>query len=118
MQGSSNASGESSATTSQEGVPTDKETRLTGIYDLVALLTHKGRSVESGHYVAWVKQESGQFPGIVNSSGRKTMLNCLCLEEVIGTWHTYACTRLVLFLCNLDMYFDFVLHQTPSFFVY
>ena len=32
---------------------------MTGIYDLVAVLTHKGRSADSGHYVAWVKQESG-----------------------------------------------------------
>jgi ubiquitin carboxyl-terminal hydrolase 14 len=34
---------------------------MTGVYDLVAVLTHKGRSADSGHYVAWVKQESGQF---------------------------------------------------------
>lgn len=40
---------------------TDKETQLTGIYDLVAVLTHKGRSADSGHYVAWVKQTSGRF---------------------------------------------------------
>ncbi|KAG4182978.1 hypothetical protein ERO13_A09G080500v2 [Gossypium hirsutum] len=60
-EGSSNASGESTVTTSQEGVPSDKETRLTGIYDLVAVLTHKGRSADSGHYVAWVKQESGKW---------------------------------------------------------
>ncbi|KAG6551766.1 hypothetical protein Mapa_006857 [Marchantia paleacea] len=34
---------------------------LTGVYDLVAVLTHKGRSADSGHYVAWVKQESGKW---------------------------------------------------------
>ena len=39
----------------------DKEMQLTGVYDLVAVLTHKGRSADSGHYVAWVKQESGKF---------------------------------------------------------
>lgn len=33
--------------------------QLTGIYDLVAVLTHKGRSADSGHYVAWVKQDTG-----------------------------------------------------------
>ena len=43
------------------GGPTDKESHLTGIYDLVAVLTHQGRSADSGHYVAWVKQESGKF---------------------------------------------------------
>ncbi|KAJ6794612.1 ubiquitin carboxyl-terminal hydrolase 7-like [Iris pallida] len=37
------------------------KTQLTGIYDLVAVLTHKGRSADSGHYVAWVKQESGKW---------------------------------------------------------
>ncbi|KAG8481850.1 hypothetical protein CXB51_027195 [Gossypium anomalum] len=60
-EGSSNAGGESSATTSQEAVPSDKETSLTGIYDLVAVLTHKGRRADSGHYVAWVKQENGKW---------------------------------------------------------
>ncbi|KAL0319351.1 UNVERIFIED_CONTAM: Ubiquitin carboxyl-terminal hydrolase 6 [Sesamum angustifolium] len=42
-----------------EDVPPEKEKHLTGIYDLVAVLTHKGRSADSGHYVAWVKQENG-----------------------------------------------------------
>ncbi|KAK5792569.1 hypothetical protein PVK06_033684 [Gossypium arboreum] len=60
-EGSSNAGGESSATTSQEAVPSDKETSLTGIYDLAAVLTHKGRSADFGHYVAWVKQENGKW---------------------------------------------------------
>lgn len=60
-EGSSNGSGESTLVTSQ-GVPSDeKEAQLTGIYDLVAVLTHKGRSADSGHYVAWVKQESGKW---------------------------------------------------------
>jgi uncharacterized UBP type Zn finger protein len=43
------------------GGSSDNESHLTGIYDLVAVLTHKGRSADSGHYVAWVKQESGKF---------------------------------------------------------
>ncbi|KAF5453038.1 hypothetical protein F2P56_027985 [Juglans regia] len=60
-EGSSNGSGEPSMTASQEGRPSDSETHLTGIYDLVAVLTHKGRSADSGHYVAWVKQESGKW---------------------------------------------------------
>lgn len=34
---------------------------LTGVYELVAVLTHKGRSADSGHYVAWVKQDSGEL---------------------------------------------------------
>jgi uncharacterized UBP type Zn finger protein len=38
-----------------------KQAQFTGIYDLVAVLTHKGRSADSGHYVAWVKQENGKL---------------------------------------------------------
>lgn len=50
-----------------EGVSSEKETQVTGIYDLVAVLTHKGRSADSGHYVAWVKQENGQL-SLMNST--------------------------------------------------
>jgi ubiquitin carboxyl-terminal hydrolase 14 len=58
-EGSSNGGGESSnTTTTQED---DKDMEFTGVYDLVAVLTHKGRSADSGHYVAWVKQESGKW---------------------------------------------------------
>jgi Ubiquitin carboxyl-terminal hydrolase len=32
-----------------------------GRYDLTAVLTHKGRSADSGHYVAWVKQPDGKW---------------------------------------------------------
>ncbi|PWZ21480.1 Ubiquitin carboxyl-terminal hydrolase 6 [Zea mays] len=35
--------------------------QLTGVYDLVAVLTHKGRSADSGHYVGWVKQDDGKW---------------------------------------------------------
>ncbi|KAB1218450.1 Ubiquitin carboxyl-terminal hydrolase 6 [Morella rubra] len=60
-EGSSSGSGEPSLATSQEAGPSDCKTHMTGIYDLVAVLTHKGRSADSGHYVAWVKQESGKW---------------------------------------------------------
>ncbi|XP_076881833.1 ubiquitin carboxyl-terminal hydrolase 7-like [Bidens hawaiensis] len=58
VEGPSNGSGESSKATVGEG---DKNVQLTGVYDLVAVLTHKGRSADSGHYVAWVKQETGKW---------------------------------------------------------
>lgn len=35
--------------------------QVTGLYDLVAVLTHKGRSADSGHYVSWVKQDNGKW---------------------------------------------------------
>jgi ubiquitin carboxyl-terminal hydrolase 14 len=33
----------------------------TGIYELCAVLTHKGIAADGGHYVAWVKQEDGSW---------------------------------------------------------
>lgn len=48
---------DSSATSSSSSpVP-----QVTGLYDLVAVLTHKGRSADSGHYVSWVKQDNGKW---------------------------------------------------------
>lgn len=43
-----------------EAATSTPDQKPTGFYDLVAVLTHKGRSADSGHYVAWVKQESGE----------------------------------------------------------
>lgn len=37
------------------------EGRMTGRYELAAVLTHKGRSADSGHYVAWCKQADGSW---------------------------------------------------------
>ncbi|XP_078428157.1 ubiquitin carboxyl-terminal hydrolase 6-like isoform X2 [Wolffia australiana] len=61
--GSSN-SGESPDDPMEEGNEvgkSEKKPHLTGIYDLIAVLTHKGRSIDSGHYVAWIKQENGKW---------------------------------------------------------
>ncbi|KAK2654256.1 hypothetical protein Ddye_014112, partial [Dipteronia dyeriana] len=60
----------------------DKDTNLTGVYDLVAVLTLKGRSADSGRYVAWVKQESGKWieyddDNPIPHNGRKISLNYL-----------------------------------------
>ena len=34
-----------------------------GKYELIGVLTHKGRSVDSGHYVSWVKQVGAALAG-------------------------------------------------------
>jgi len=33
----------------------------TGRYELIAVLTHKGRSADSGHYVSWAKQDDASW---------------------------------------------------------
>lgn len=50
--------------------------QLTGVYDLIAVLTHKGRSADSGHYVGWVKQDDGQADMSYSSV---TRINCFAL---------------------------------------
>ena len=37
--------------------------QLTGRYELVAVLTHKGRSADSGHYVSWARLPEGGGAG-------------------------------------------------------
>jgi ubiquitin carboxyl-terminal hydrolase 14 len=34
---------------------------VAGKYELQGVLTHKGRSADSGHYVSWVKQQDGSW---------------------------------------------------------
>ncbi|MCL7037947.1 hypothetical protein MKW94_010612, partial [Papaver nudicaule] len=60
-EGSSSEKGETSAPSSQGGATSESPGQLTGVYELVSVLTHKGRSADSGHYVAWVKQENGKW---------------------------------------------------------
>ncbi|KAI5665480.1 hypothetical protein M9H77_15333 [Catharanthus roseus] len=89
---SSNGSGGSSKGASQEGVPPDQITHLTGIYDLVAVLTHKGRSADSGHYVAWVKQENGKWIEFDDDSPIPQREEDITRLSGGGDWHmAYIC---------------------------
>ncbi|KAL3632908.1 deubiquitinating enzyme [Castilleja foliolosa] len=56
-EGPSSGSKDSSKSTPEE----EEDKHPTGVYNLVAVLTHKGRSADSGHYVAWVKKENGKW---------------------------------------------------------
>ncbi len=38
-----------------EGMPAN----FTGKYELMGIVTHKGRSADSGHYIGWVRQAPG-----------------------------------------------------------
>ncbi|XP_026419345.1 ubiquitin carboxyl-terminal hydrolase 6-like isoform X2 [Papaver somniferum] len=91
-EGSSSEIGETSTSSSHEGSTSKSEGQLTGVYELVSVLTHQGRSADSGHYVAWVKQESGKW---IQFDDEEAILRC---EEDItklsggGDWHTaYIC---------------------------
>ncbi|KAL5655702.1 hypothetical protein ACJX0J_035021, partial [Zea mays] len=61
FQESSSSAGESSSMDIDKAESSLPKKQLTGVYDLVAVLTHKGRSADSGHYVGWVKQDDGKW---------------------------------------------------------
>ena len=39
----------------------DPGSNNSGYYELQAVLTHKGRSSSSGHYVGWCRNKGGQY---------------------------------------------------------
>lgn len=63
-----------------------------GWYSLKAVLTHKGRSIDGGHYIAWTKQEDGRWVKFDDDTA-----TVVTEEEVLalsggGDWHTaYIC---------------------------
>ena len=42
-------------------VPDSLVDLCTGHYELFAIVTHKGRSADGGHYMGWVKREDGSW---------------------------------------------------------
>lgn len=64
----------------------------TGNFELVAVLTHKGRTADSGHYVAWVHQKGDQWAKFDDD-----IVTHVKTEEVMalrggGDWHmAYYC---------------------------
>ncbi|PQM34854.1 ubiquitin carboxyl-terminal hydrolase 6 isoform X2 [Prunus yedoensis var. nudiflora] len=98
VEGSSNGSGEASNPTPDEGA-------MTGIYDLVAVLTHRVVVLTQAIMLPGSSKKVGNGSSmtmtIPSHSGRKTSPNSL--EEVIGIWPIFACTRPVLSLCDLSL---------------
>jgi len=66
----------------------DEGSNNSGYYELQAVLTHKGRSSNSGHYVAWVK-----YKGDTWIECNDDEVNPIHVEDVLklsggGDWHT------------------------------
>lgn len=84
-----------SASASGSGSGQGGKGEQTAMFDLVGVLTHKGRSADSGHYVAWVKQESGEQGGAVSRSTRGALMACTSRKshapEVCGVPLTLPC---------------------------
>ncbi|XP_047313307.1 ubiquitin carboxyl-terminal hydrolase 6-like [Impatiens glandulifera] len=92
-EGSSNTNGMSSTmTTTESAEAAGKEMQLTGVYDLVTVLTHKGRSADSGHYVAWVKQENGKWIQFDDDNPSQQREEDITKLSGGGDWHmAYIC---------------------------
>lgn len=60
----------------------------TGNYELVAVITHKGRSADGGHYVAWVHSQGDEWicfdDDIVTTVSGDEIMNL----KGGGDWHT------------------------------
>lgn len=68
--------------------PDDLGSNNSGFYELQAVLTHKGRSSSSGHYVAWVKKKGDEWYMFDDDN-----VSCVTAEDVLklsggGDWHS------------------------------
>lgn len=67
----------------------DPGSNNSGYYELIAVLTHKGSTADSGHYVAWTKYKKGQWLMCDdNEVTLKTDADILKLSGEGADWHT------------------------------
>ncbi|CAF0983580.1 unnamed protein product, partial [Didymodactylos carnosus] len=72
----------------QTSFPDDIGSNNSGFYQLIAVLTHKGRSSSSGHYVAWIRRNQTEWLMFDDEN-----VTVVTEEDVIklsggGDWHT------------------------------
>lgn len=68
--------------------PDDPGSNNSGYYSLQAVLTHKGRSTSSGHYVAWIRRKGDEWFKCDDDK-----VSVVTTEEILklsggGDWHT------------------------------
>ncbi|XP_059090068.1 ubiquitin carboxyl-terminal hydrolase 14-like [Tigriopus californicus] len=66
----------------------DPGSNNSGYYELQAVLTHKGRSSNSGHYVAWVKQKGDTWMECNDDDIRPIHVDDVLKLSGGGDWHT------------------------------
>lgn len=69
-----------------EGMPKD----FRGQYEIMGVVTHKGRSADSGHYIGWVRQEAGSDIWWKYDDDKVTQVGTADILELKGggDWHT------------------------------
>ncbi|OLY84244.1 Ubiquitin carboxyl-terminal hydrolase 6 [Smittium mucronatum] len=69
-------------------IVTDIGCNPSGMYELIAVLTHIGRNVNSGHYIAWVKKESDEnFDSL--GSGVSSSFNMESSNRDSNLWYKF-----------------------------
>jgi len=81
-------------TLSIEEIDPSRLANRTGLYELFALITHKGRMADSGHYVSWVKEDDDQW--LKFDDEKVTYVNNEEIKKLSGKgggdWHmAYLC---------------------------
>merc|ERR1712110_1312050 len=66
----------------------DPGSNNSGYYELQAILTHKGRSSNSGHYVAWVKHKTDTWIECNDDDVRPIHVEDVLKLSGGGDWHT------------------------------
>jgi len=66
----------------------DPGSNNSGYYELQAILTHKGRSSNSGHYVAWVKHKTDTWIECNDDDVRPVHVDDVMKLSGGGDWHT------------------------------
>jgi Ubiquitin carboxyl-terminal hydrolase len=70
------------------------------------VLTHKGRSADSGHYVAWVKQPDGKWIQFDDDKASRLVLSYVVSNAAVSEWHFAECattpSTVVVTPCYLD----------------
>jgi len=68
--------------------PDDVGSNNSGFYELQAVLTHKGRSSSSGHYVGWVRQKGDEWLMCDDDEIRPVTSEDVLKLSGGGDWHT------------------------------
>ncbi len=76
----------------EHGLAQDIGANVSGWYDLVAVLTHVGRTAESGHYIGWVKDQNGEWWKFDDDKVSPVTEEEIQKLEGGGDWHSaYIC---------------------------
>ena len=84
------AKAESAGMDTSSSASDDVMAHCSGVYELQGVVTHKGRSADSGHYIGWVRQEPGSSYWWKFDDDKVTEVRTTEVMDLKGggDWHT------------------------------